>query len=138
MKPADQVDASIGTPPELPELMTTNMGRSLFSDPSAYVAHAPPDGRPAIWKPVCRNFDAGSWLTCSVFIVLIRQTSSMILPTCCMASLTIVPLLPYGLNFDTGPTIGYDVCPLTIVDRRRLPRTDSGNSWPCIFSSIGL
>src|SRR5688572_5024131 len=138
MKPAAHVDASIGTPPGLPELMTTNIGRSLFSDPSAYVAHAPVDGRPAIWKPVCRNFDAGSWLTCSVFIVLIRQMSSTMPPTCCIASLTIVPLSPYGLNVETGPTIGYDVWPFTIVESRRLPRTDSGSSWPCIFSSVGL
>ena len=53
-------------------------------------------------------------------------------------SLIIVPLLPPGLNGAIGPTIGNDVCPFTIVDSRRLPRTDSGSSSPCIFSSIGL
>ena len=58
--------------------------------------------------------------------------------TCSIASLTIIPLFPYGLNFATGPTMGYDVCPLTIVDSRRLPITELGNSSPCIFSSIGL
>ena len=59
-------------------------------------------------------------------------------PTCCIASLTIVPLLPYGLNVETGPTIGYDVCPLTIVESRRLPITELGSSSPCIFLSVGL
>src|SRR5688500_7154119 len=102
MKPAAHVEASIGTPPGLPLLITTNIGRSRLAEPSAYVTHAPVDGRPAIWKPVCRYFDAGSWFTCSVFIVLMRQTSSMIFPMYGTASLTIVPLFPYGLNFDTG------------------------------------
>src|SRR5262245_40448004 len=109
MKPAAHVDASIGTPPGFPLLMTTNMGRSLLAEPSAYVTHAPDEGRPAIWNPVCRNFDAGSWFTCSVFIVLMRQRSSMMPPMCGTASLTIVPLRPYGLNFETCPTIGNEV-----------------------------
>jgi hypothetical protein len=62
----------------------------------------------------------------------------MMRPMCATASLTIVPFAPYGLNFDTGATIGNDVCPFTIVDRRRPARTDSGSSCPCIFSSVGL
>jgi hypothetical protein len=102
------------------------------------VAHEPADGRPAIWKPVCRNFDAGSWLTCSVCIVLMMQRSSTMPPTCFIASLTIVPVWPYFLNAAIGPTIGYDVWPFTIVDRRRVPRTESGSSSPCILASVGL
>jgi hypothetical protein len=35
MNPAAHVEESIGTPPGLPPLMTTNIGRSLFADPSA-------------------------------------------------------------------------------------------------------
>ena len=66
------------------------------------------------------------------------QMSSTIFRVCGIRSLTIAPLLPPGLNFATGPTIGNDVCPCTIVDSRMLPRTDAGSSWPCIFSSIGL
>jgi hypothetical protein len=64
--------------------------------------------------------------------------SSTMPATCFIASLTHIPHFPYCANFETGPTIGYDVCPFTIVDRRRLPITDAGSSCPCIFSSVGL
>ena len=40
--------------------ITTNVGRSSFSEPRPYEAHDPRQGRPVTWLPVCMNVIAGS------------------------------------------------------------------------------
>ena len=55
---------------------------------------------------MCRNFDAGSWLTCSVCTLLTKQSSSAIAAVAGRKSLTHAPLSPRCLNGRNGPTIG--------------------------------
>ena len=58
--------------------ITTNVGRSSFSEPRPYDAHDPRHGRPVTWLPVCMNVIAGSWLIASVCMLRMNSTSSTV------------------------------------------------------------
>src|SRR5690349_10513723 len=82
--------------------ITTNVGKSSFSEPKPYDSHEPRHGRPVIWLPVCRYEMAGSWLMASVCMLRMKHMSSTLFDRFGNSSLSHMPLLPYcaNLNFE--------------------------------------
>ncbi len=82
---------------------------------------------------------AGSWFTCSVFIVWMKVISSAILPVWRMSEDAQVPDWPYCLNSQNGLTRGKELWPLDWAEMRPpLFLTEGGISWPCIRIRVGL
>ena len=100
------------------ETMTTNDGKFWLSLPSPYETHAPSDGRPAIWLPVCMKVAAGSWLIASVCKERIRQSSSMTFAVRGSNSLSQMPLSPRGANLKIVGVTARVFCPEVMPVKR--------------------
>src|ERR1700744_1996490 len=138
-KPADQVAWVAPTPADWNWLfMTMKAGRLELSVPIAWVTQAPPEGRPASWKPVCSRMSAGSWLTWGVQIEWMKNRSSAMAPVWGIRSDTQRPLCPYCLNGAIGPITGNDDWALDMADTLAVPFTEGGISVPCRRITSGL
>src|SRR4051812_4270616 len=83
--------------------ITTKAGSSCVSHPSPYVTHDPSEGRPGCEKPVLKKICAGAWLNWSVFIDLMKQTSSATEPRCGRTSESSAPDWPCLEKLKRGP-----------------------------------
>ena len=82
--------------------MATKAGSSSVSQPSAYVTHAPNEGKPSIVKPVLKKFSpCGCALVCVVKECM-KQKSSTMPARFGSRSETIFPVSPRGLKSQNG------------------------------------
>jgi hypothetical protein len=99
------------------------------------MAHEPMAGRPMRGEPVYNSNSAGAWLNWSVFMDLMKHTSSTISARPCTGSDSHAPLRPYWANLWGVPSsFG---TPLVKAKRRPL-RNSSGAGLSFSSTSFGL
>ena len=97
--------------------------------------HEPIDGRPCRGEPVYRSNSAGAWLNCSLYIDLMKVSSSATPAISGNTCETHAPLCPCRANFCGVPSsfgmpdVKANVFPLT---------SDSGQGWSLRLTNSGL
>jgi hypothetical protein len=120
------------------EVMTTNAGRFSAMWPRPYWAQAPIVGRPGISAPLRKKLIAGAWLTCSVCMDLMKQSSSATFAVWGMSALTVAPLSPWHAKGSIGARSSLPLGSPVIVLKRFEPRYSFGTGLPCILWSAGF
>ena len=95
-------------------------------------------GRPGARAPVNSMVTAGSWLIESVCMLRTMARSSTIRPVCGNSSDVSTPARPCRTKPKAEPTSGMVPWRTVLAENRSCPRTDGGNSWPCIARNFGL